>query len=247
MNDKRDKYNIDSGAELKTTTSNSEKEEKNNNINHFDEKLSPQKIIRKDSLIYFGGKLKSQFFKYQKCLYICLFVYILDYIVWFISRKHLKDLVNIFSLLISLILNLYSIYLFKDELNIISRSLYRLINKIIIFNIISLIIYYVNLFIIFSDKIVKTKFDGLLAKIFPNNKGLKMFYGVYLIVNFLFPALTLVYIIGVRKFVNILGIAKEERYKTPKTKRNVKEEKYNEPKTATKRLRNIKRQIVEIK
>ena len=246
MNDKRDKYNIDSGAELKTTTSNSEKEEKNNNINHFDEKLSPQKIIRKDSLIYFGGKLKSKFFKYQKCLYICLFVYILDYIVWFISRKHLKDLLNIFSLLASLILNLFSIYLFKDELNIISKALYKCINKIIISNIISLIIYYINLFFIFNDKILKANFDGLLAKIFSNNKGLKMFYGIYLIINLLFPTLTLVYLLKVKKFLKILGIARRKYY-VEKTKGIVKEEKNNELKLISEKLNHIKRQIVQIK
>ena len=245
MSDKREKFNVDSGAELKTT-SNTE-EEKNNNLEHSKEKLSPGKIITKDSLIYFSGKLKSRFYKFQKSLFICLFIYILDYIIWFISKKHLKDLINIFSLLISLISNLYNIFLFKDEFNVITRTFYKNINKGLITIIISLIIYYINLIFIFSDKIIKKNFDGLFAKIFPNNKGLQMFYGIYLIVNFVFPALTLLYLLGVRKFAKILRIVKGEKNNNPKTKRKVKEEKNDTQKFITRKLVHMKRQKVPIK
>ena len=241
MNDKRKHFNIDSKAELEAT-SDTEKAEKINNSDHIGEKL----LIIKDSLIYLSEKVKFEFFKYQKCLYICLFIYILDYIVWFVSKKHLKDLFNIFSLLVSLILSLFSIYLFKDELNFISKALNKCINKIIIINIISLIIYYINLLFIFNDKILKANFDGLLAKIFSNNKGLKMFYGIYLIINLLFPTLTLVYLLKVKKFLKILGIARRKYY-VEKTKGIVKEEKNNELKLISEKLNHIKRQIVQIK
>ena len=248
MNDKRGIFYIESRQALKAT-SDTDKIEKGNNLDYSGEKSSLQKIIVKGSLIFLKEKLKSKFFKYQKCLYICLFVYILDYIVWFISRKHLKDLVNIFSLLFSLILNLVSIYLFKDELNFLSKALYKCINKIITINIISLIIYYINLFLIFGDKIIKAKFDGLLAKIFPNHKGLKMFYGIYLIVNFLFPTLTFIYLSKVKKLAKFLRIAIIEKYKNRKAKRNVKEEnyQYDESKTTNKKLKQLKKKIVPIK
>ena len=242
MEGKKENYILDSTAELKTTSDTTEKGEKINISEPSDEKL----LIIKDSLKYLSEQVKFKFYKYQKCLYICLFIYILDYLVWFISKKHLNDLLNIFSLLISLILNLFSIYLFKDELNFISKALYKCIKKIIITNIITLVIYYINLFFIFNDKILKANFDGLLSKIFSNNKGLKIFYGIYLIINLLFPTLTLIYLLGVKKFLKILGIARRKYY-LQKTKGIAKGEKNNESKFITKKIKYKKSQIVPIK
>lgn len=208
--EKREKYDIyDSTNELKTT-SNTEKDE--NNKNDKDENLSPRNIISKDSLIYFSEKLKSKFYPYLRCLYACLWIYILDYIVWFISRKNLSDLVNIFSLLFSLIISLYSIFSFKDNVDFVSQKLFSRINILLIFTVINLIIYYIDLYLIFNDKILNEKFGGLLIKIFPNNKGLKMFFGIYLIVNFLFPTMAFIQLIKVRKAVKIVGIVKGEHY-----------------------------------
>lgn len=217
MKDRKEMFTMNSQNKFKKTSSKDDDEESDFSkpIIKKEENLFTKKIKVKNSEIYFSEKLKLKFYSYQKCLFICLFIYIFDYLIWFISRKSLKDVINILALLFSLIYNLYCLYLFKDEFDFVNNKIYNRIKTLIKINIIILILHYINLLILFIDKIIIENFDGLLHKIFPNNRKLKIFYGIYLLVNFFFPAVTLFYLNGVKKSVNVVGTMKGEDYEAP--------------------------------
>lgn len=186
------------------------------------EKITPShdKEIKEDSIIYFTKKLKKNNIEYHKYLYISIFIFFTDLIIWHFDKQLFHDYINLYSLLIILLISIIQIFIFKNNFNSITKKVYVLTQRIIYLYILSIIIYLTNLAFItyfgiiyhFGKKNHIFQYPMFNLNFF--NFSLIIFF--YVIINLFIPIMVLVKLIEIKRNIKKISSAKGEIYETVK-------------------------------
>ena len=186
------------------------------------EKITPShdKEIKEDSIIYFTKKLKKNNIEYHKYLYISIFIFFTDLIIWYFDKQLFHDYINLYSLLIILLISLIQIFFFKNNFVSITKKIYVLTQRIIYLYILSIIIYLINLGFItyfgviyhFGKKNHIFQYPMFNLNFF--NFSLIIFF--YVIINLFIPIMVLMKLIEIKRNIKKISSAKGEIYETVK-------------------------------
>lgn len=200
-----------------------EKEE-NNNVIELDNpnkavkeiKVKPffhDKDITEDSIIYFSNKLKQSNKIYKIFLYISILLFILDIIIWYISKDILHNYFNLLSILIILITILYQAYIFRHNFETISKELYGYTQKIIKCYFFVGGLYIGNIIFITYSYIFNNN-EIILDNNYIMNIPLVVF--IYILINAIIPIILFIKLFSIKKRIKDLSSAKGEIYESAK-------------------------------
>ena len=175
--------------------------------------LYQDKELFDDKTVYFTNKLKDYNKSYQSILYVSIFIYIIDIIIWFRNEKILHNFFNFFSIIILLISTFYQIYSFGHNFKEISREIYIFVYQNLYVYIIIFIINIINIiYILVSEilEIVKVKYFH------ENNLTETVSVFIYCLINICIPSIYLFKLIYIKKGIKDLSAAKGEIYESDK-------------------------------
>ena len=196
--------------------------QRKNSGNTERERITPShdKEIKEDSIIYFTKKLKKINIEYHKYLYISIFIFFIDIIIWYFDKQLFHEYYNLYSLLIILLATLFQLCIFRHQFEQITKKIYISTQRIIYLYIISIIIYITNLSFITYFGIIYNygkknhifKYPMFNLNFF--NFSLIIFF--YIIVNLFIPIMVLVKLIEIKRNIKKISSAKGEIYETVK-------------------------------
>lgn len=188
-------------------------DKKNNNI------ISHDKEIMEDSIIYFSLKLKKNNNEYHNFLYVSIFLYIFDIIIWHFDKQILHTNLNLYSILLILGMSIFQVYFFKHNFETISKEIYFLVQRVIYIYSFSLFLFYSDiLYTIFQIIINKRDNNIIYQKKIINFFGFPLIIFFYIIVNLLIPIFILYELIKIKRNIKNLSAAKGETYENVKIK-----------------------------
>ena len=196
------------------------------NSNTERERITPShdKEIKEDSIIYFTKKLKKINIEYHKYLYISVFIFFTDIIIWYFDKQLFHEYYNLYSLLIILLVTLLQVCIFRHQFEQITKRIYISTQRIIILYIISIIIYIANLsFITYFGIIYQYGKKNHIFK-YPmfnlNFFDFSLIIFFYILVNLFIPIMVLVKLIQIKRNIKKISSAKGEIYETVKIQIN---------------------------
>ena len=196
--------------------------QRKNSGNTEKERITPShdKEIKEDSIIYFTKKLKKINVEYHKYLYISIFIFFMDIIIWYFDKQLFHERYNLYSLIIILLVTLIQICAFRHKFDSITKKIYVTTRRIIYLYFISIIIYITNLSFItyfgiiyhYGKKNHIFKYPMFNLNFF--NFSLIIFF--YILVNLFIPIMVLIKLIEIKRNIKKISSAKGEIYETVK-------------------------------
>jgi hypothetical protein len=175
--------------------------------------LYQDKELFDDKTVYFTNKLKDYNKSYQSILYVSIFIYIIDIIIWFKREKILYNYYSLFATLMILFSNIYQAYIFRHNFELISKELFIFVGKIIYIHLVFFVLFIVNVMYIFISNLLQM---AEIKYIYGNKNIHNILIIIYCFINICIPCIHLFALIFVKNGIKDLSISRGEFYENKK-------------------------------
>ena len=197
--------NLKESENKKTKPEIKKEKDKKSNLN--------DKNLIDESEIYYSNKLKEYNKSYKLFSYISIILYFIDIIISLKGDKILHSFFNIFLLIILFSSNIYQIYNFRHNFELISKELFIYVSNVIFIYIFIFVIHIVNIIYIFTSKILEI---AEIMFIYENKRMKNALVIFYCFINFFIPTIHFIKLIYIKKGIKDLSLSKGEIYESDK-------------------------------